>query len=729
MDTKYHTVCTPSGEGKVQTSHREVRARAIPRASKSKRRYRFSLHILSHVFGFLWIAPITALLVLNLKSHVIGASIWCPRGKCNAEAYGVNAIAKASKLDAEDHNVLGALQFAAKALEVWFMVVATALLYDLAMFLAKSSGGLPIGYLFTHLEFGDIRNLGNPLLWTSALPHGNLVPSKPAGTWKLYLFAVLAAYLTLLTNFMGPATAVLILPTLQWVDTGHEPSQAFGSFGASSPPSGDTVLPGCSHTELLARNYSCTSAVYGPSLDNWVTHLMSSTAQAQQDYGAVLVGTTQEGSVEATINVTKTAELIWVPSRQALRALSSDLFDLVYITGGLQDNATMTQQKPPAFNNSLETVLQRQGPSLGYAGNCFQSNLTVKVIADDRQIRCMDGWDRVETANYTKCFRSGTGWSESNGVAKFYLGDASERSNESSVTVYSSDRATYYSDSTDFGSRIQECMQDDARNCDWDDIFTKDLDTDLRNSSINVFVTEYSNPLHTDVPVWCEAVVYSSFPTYSVNTRFSSNPLLLVNMGNLPVETDKNFNKTPIAVDPDWVLAAWSVAENGTVDRSRAAGKEMARLLTAFYDGFTFDDFYTNYDVMGMTFLYLYSMAQSLSLIDYSYSDDHVALEAAAKAKNKSQPVFKTWATMRVWAYGISGRTPKLGVAVAIMGCVCVLLRLVLSISLRIRHEHSTVELFVAALEHHPNQEFDGLDNESKMAKVRYVLQGDEKQR
>ena len=211
MDTAYHPV---SGKLESQTYVNSIHSMEAPPRPRRKRRCPVSLHVISHLFGILWMVPIGALLILNYKNHVIGASVWCPMGNCNAEVFADNAIAQASKLDKADHNILGALQFVAKALEVWFMVIATSLVYDVALFLAKRGGGLPIGYLFTHLEFGDIRNLVNPLMWTSALPHGNLMPRKPSGTWKLYLFAILAASLTILTNLMGPGTAVLVLPTM-----------------------------------------------------------------------------------------------------------------------------------------------------------------------------------------------------------------------------------------------------------------------------------------------------------------------------------------------------------------------------------------------------------------------------------------------------------------------------------------------------------------------------------
>ena len=264
-------------------------------------------------------------------------------------------------------------------------------------------------------------------------------------------------------------------------------------------------------------------------------------------------------------------------------------------------------------------------------------------------------------------------------------------------------------------------MEEGTKDCDWDQIFETPIDPSLANTTTNPLVTEYENPNYGSSRVWCDAIAYRAFPTYTLNTAVSANPLWLVSLNKLPAATDKNFNKTSIAVSPDWVLAAWSVANNGTVDRSREIGKEFARVLPSAFE--PFNETAPDPDQLEFVFIHLYSVAQSLSLINYDYSDDQVSLSAAAKAKDKSQPVLTTWATLRLWAYGLSGRTPKLGVAVAILGCVCVLMRLILAVSLRIKHEHGVVELFVAALEHPPTQEFVNLDDEAKMAKVRYILQ------
>ncbi|KAL8823637.1 MAG: hypothetical protein Q9191_005678 [Dirinaria sp. TL-2023a] len=728
MDTAYHPV---SGKPEVQTYTTSVAE--SPRPTKNRRRWPLSVHVLSHVFGILWLVPIILLLVLNFKQHIIGASVWCPVGKCNADSYGdaSNAIARANRLDKEDHNILGALQFVAKALEVWFMFIATALLYDVALCLAKQRGGLPIGYLFTHLEFGDIRNLVNPLMWTSPLPHGNLLPAhRPSGTWKLYLFATLAAFLTILTNLMGPGTAVLVLPTLRWMDTKQEPTQRFNSYNAFDTPSA-AALTGCNVTQLSGRNYTCTQAVYGPSMDSWAAQVEAMLAQAYGTNGEISFSTSPEGSVSFTANLTSSGELFWMPTRQVLRDLSADLFDLGnLVLPGEYSESNLTKSytggKRPAYNNSLETILQREGPSVGAQANCALGNITTKILGPEKQVRCFDNYTVSENSSYTKCYKVGQGWGGSNEVAQFYLGDATSASNESLVWVYTSDKATFFNQTTDFGSGIEKCLDDDSAPCDWDQIFDTALDPELRNTSVNPLVTEYFSPLYAvgqfvDIRLYCDAIVYSSFPTYSVDTSATANPLHLANMNGLPTEDDKHFNATPLAVNPDWVLAAWSVANNGTVDSSRLIGREMARVVGSNYDLTTsFGDDPIPEDTEEFAFLHIYSITQSLSLIDYDYTNDTTPF--TSKSLNQAQPVFKKWATLRVWAYGLSDRTPKLGVVVSILGCLCVLARLGLALALRIRHEHSTVELFVAALEHHPTHEFDNLDDEAKMAKVRYIL-------
>lgn len=723
VETAYHPV---SGKPEVHAYTESITESPQPEKKKNKRRWPLSWHTLSHVFGLLWMAPIIALLVLNFKQHVIGASIWCPKEKCNAEAYGdaANAIAKANKLDREDHDILGALQFVAKALEVWFIAVATALLYDVALYLAKQEGGLPISYLLTHLEFGDIRNLLNRLMWTSPITHDNLIPThKPAGTWKLYMFAGLASFLTILANLMGPSTAVLVLPTLQWVDTDKTPAQRFISFKAQDAPTAP-ALPGCNSTQLEGRNYTCTSALYGASMDSWFAQVQSTLAQDRQVYGGLNFAITQESSVDFTANLSTPGDLIWIPTRQVLRDLSEDALLLGHQLFGGEANQTdeiraAKNTKHTSFNNSLETILQREGPSIGTQFDCQLGNVTVKVLAGDRRVRCFQNYTTDQNTNYTKCYQEGTGWGGPSAFAQFTLGGESFPSNESSVEIFSSNKATYFNGTDDFGSGIEKCLGENI-DCDWDEIFEAKVEPQLANSTVNPLVIEYLSPKAVgNKRLYCESITYNAFPTYSVDTSSSANPLHLANMNDLPSETKKSFNKTTLAVNPDWVLAAWSTANNGTIDDSRLIGKELARVIADIYSSPPSPEIFYQND--GFVLFYLYTLTQTLSIINYDYSNDTSPL--SSNAAEEAQPVFKRWATLRVWAYGLRDRTSKLGLVVAVLGCICVILRAVLALALRIRHEYSTVELLAAALEHQPTHEFDHLSDESQMAKVRYILE------
>ena len=398
---------------------------------------------------------------------------------------------------------------------------------------------------------------------------------------------------------------------------------------------------------------------------------------------------------------------------------------------GQQANITQSVEEPPhkhTYNKSLETVLQREGPSLGVEAYCFPGDATFKDVGLEKQVRCFNNWTLDDVSYYTKCYRYGTGWGDLNNYASFSLAGSLAENNESWANVFMSDKATFFNKTTDFGSGIQKCLAEDSETCDWDAVFSTEVDPDLRNSTVNLLVTEYYSPYSSrnTSRLYCDAVVYSSFPTYSVDTSPSINPQRLTDMNNLPAETGKNFNHTALPVHPDWVLAAWSVANNGTVDSSRLIGRQMANTLgSLFEDGLEDednddDDSAIDYEFI---FLHLYTMTQSLSLINFEYTNSTSPAPGDSQGLKVAQPLLHKWSTLRVWAYGLSGRTAKLGVVVSLLGCACVLMRLFLALALRIRHEHSTVELFVAALEHQPTNEFDNLDDESKMAKVRYIME------
>lgn len=676
-----------------------------PQLLNQPRRTGWAWHIFSHTASLLWLAPITALLILNYKHHIIGASVWCPVGRCSADAFGLDATQRASKLDRNDHNAVGALQFVAKALEIWFLIIATTLVYDFAMWFARRGGGLPVGFFLTHLEFGDVRNLFNPLMWTAPLAHDRWGPRGGGPTTvKLYLFAILAAFLTILANLMGPATAVLVLPTLQWVDTPRKPVEIFNGTALDTYPQGDTVFPGCTAANLDDGNYTCTGDLYGSSLDKWAASAIETRKQAEKNYGIMLTGSSQEGIFDFALNFTKNGELFWVPNRQVLSSLSADTY---YSLSDANSNKI--------YNNSLQTLFQRQGPSLGVQAACFVGNASYRNLTDDKYLACYSGWTSDQVETFTKCIRVGTGWSTVNDMGSFNLTDGTANHNVTTITTFFSDKAIMFNQQRDFGSGIASCLEDPLKaDCDWEKIFHTELPSDFRNTTTNLSITEYHDVGRSDdMVVWCESVAYLGFPTYTFDTS-SSNLRRMVQLNNL---TDLAHLGAPQVVSPLWMLAAWSTQLDGTVDGHRPMAQQINRMLPNLIGPWDYGNW--TFDQLEFYFLNTYALAQSLSMVNYYY--DNATAPNGSVMPDAAHPLLSRYATVRVWAYGINSRTSRVGVVVVLAGCACVLLRLILGFVMR-AHNQSSVEMFVAALEHAPRGEFRGLANEHGWAKVRFQL-------
>lgn len=591
------------------------------------------------------------------------------------------------------------------------MLVATALIYDVAMVFARRGGGLPLGYLLTHLEFGDVRNLFNRSMWTSPIPHaGTLSARQHTRTFTLYLFAMLAAFLTILTNLMGPATAVLVLPTLQWIDTPHKVDQIFNGIGTADYPGGDgDSFPGCDNDTLTSGTYSCNLAAFGPSLDAWATSAAANVKQYSQFREYVNLGVSQEGAFDFTLNVSTTDPVVWVPNRQVLNTLSYDL-------GQLYNDVFVSSGSGPMYNNSLTTVLQRSGPSIGINANFNTGNWTAYEISDTKEVDCFSGWSIDYISFYTKCIQSGPGWSNATQFTTFSLENTIPKQDNITVVSAFSEKSVYFNDTDDFGSGIKACLDSQkVTDCDWDRIFTNEPPQDLRNTSVNVGITVYSPHGVNSTVVWCDYVAYLGFPTYQIDLSPSSasHQLNLVQLNNI---TNVPLNRSPLVVNPYWFLAAWSVDVKGTVDGSRPMVKELARItpdvLTTPWTG--------NYTESQREFVFLhtYALGQAMSMVNYYVINATTADPSVVDAEH---PNLYHFCTLHVWAYGLSGRTSRLGVAVVLAGSFCVLVRLLLGFSM-LRHEHSAVELFAAALEHQHQQEFSGLHHENDWAKVRYRM-------
>ena len=166
---------------------------------------------LSVVAGTLWIGPAIVLLYFNFSQWIIGASAWCPNGQCIVFSYLDQEMSTAQKIARNEkwnHDLLGALQFAAKAMEVWFVFVAGSLVYMVICVAAKGPQGFPIGFLMQHVEYSDLRNLINPVLCTAPQTPHYRTKDRTRHKIHLYLFALFAGSMTILANLMGPSAAV-----------------------------------------------------------------------------------------------------------------------------------------------------------------------------------------------------------------------------------------------------------------------------------------------------------------------------------------------------------------------------------------------------------------------------------------------------------------------------------------------------------------------------------------
>lgn len=134
---RFHS--TPSGQENLVTYTDQT----ITKGNKSNRLspvLNFRLLV-----GLLWIGPIILLLWLNFSSHVIGGTAWCLKKPCGVTQYDpeseVTTNSLIDKYEKANHNLLGALQFVSKLLEVWFMYIASSLVYLVAYTLARRTEG------------------------------------------------------------------------------------------------------------------------------------------------------------------------------------------------------------------------------------------------------------------------------------------------------------------------------------------------------------------------------------------------------------------------------------------------------------------------------------------------------------------------------------------------------------------------------------------------------------
>ena len=671
-------------------------------------------------FGVLWIAPITVLLVFNYRQFTLGASIWCPNRQCVQWNFtgGVD-IANARLLNEADHNVLGSFQFVAKALEVWFVFIATSLVYHVSIALAKRPAGLPLGFLMTFVEFSDLRCIFDPVFWRAPFPHKRNTGRQDSSV-LFFLFALFAVLMCIVANIMGPAVAVLLIPSLQWQDTSMISVSTFGAMTSADPPS-LPLLPGCVASDVDTRNYSCTTGRNAEALDSWLgsVHAFFGPNEYLADsQGYIYQGISPEGTVTFNLNATTStnSSILWVPSRQVLAQVSSDNMNFLNTTQGYPADTSFA-----AYNNSLHVSLQRQGPVLGIGMRYHLSAPWTVTVDSTRSLRCNNNWEDSNNNTYVKCNRVGRGWNSTNGIAEFSLGNASH------ALLYSSDKSFFVSDTYNPANIPPRCYNftSATADCNWDAYFNTPWNERLSNVSANTVTTEYMPSFSkksfyaktSGLKLVIELFTYLDFATYVLNASPNENPSALVQLDSLP---DYPTGK-PIPVNIDWILSALSVSDNGTIPLQRRVAANLQEDIDIMMSPNT-TDLQTMTAALSVTLTTSIYHAQAVSMIPYKFDNPR----AGASPNDPTNPLLQRNARLYVWMYSVGGtRTSYLGVAVTSLGILLTLIRTIVVFRSEQR-QRSPLEIVVSTLEHRPAGEFDGLgDREGKHAKIRFQVNED----
>ena len=282
------------------------------------RERRWTTTLLFQPFCLLWLVPIGTLLYLNLSRYIIGATAWCPK-HCWVDAWNpMTSVTQENtvRFNRHNHNLLGALQLVAKALEVWFVFISVALVYLVTMRFASKEEGVPIRYFTRMTDFTEIMTLIDPLPWRTAPSLFDNKSSERHIGRRVWFLIALSVVLCVLCNLMGPATAVLEIPSLQWVTTELVGDRVFLSLNSGSQPGTDSTpwfsnatkltswTSPCPHSACALRNYTCTQDPFGRSLDAWIESSVASRGSfglaAQTDYLGRMLTFTVNNTMQST---------------------------------------------------------------------------------------------------------------------------------------------------------------------------------------------------------------------------------------------------------------------------------------------------------------------------------------------------------------------------------------------------------------------------------------------
>ncbi|KAK5661063.1 hypothetical protein OQA88_12442 [Cercophora sp. LCS_1] len=694
-------------------------------AVKRLERYK-KIWLLLDLFCFAWIVPIVFALYFNLHSFVVGAGVGCkvpnPSELCFPDLFGVkttNRHERLMQLNKEDRVVLNILQFVAKALEDWFVIIASSIVFSMAMRLATAEKGLPLSYLFTHISVADLTMLFDRAFWTSCK-----ASRRGKARIRLLCFVSVVVLLCILCNLMGPAIAVLLIPQLAWTKFPAPAAQLerFESISLSQAPK----VCEAQARDVPARNYSCTN-IFWPSFDELSSGYRWRTDWFFNGWSPLPVFTEHLGLL-FTLNTTspKSSDvssdwISWVPLRQSLFELAADYVEVQASQGFFdtpEDEFEALDRMDRArderlfdrYRNTLDIVLHRKAPSVGFSTRCIRTaNVVEYRVSDARSVRCHLAAG-PEGLHWFACFGTGSGWGDEVVHSHFSIGDT-DGTSEISVDIYAATKSTATTDNSSAAACGRLATGDVSQPCDWETVFALDdgIHEDLEVSSKPVQFVEYSKPQPSggNLTVLCADAAYVEFPDYSISVSPDQNFAGIVRL-----EVPADFNSSEVSLHPDWILAAWSVDQpSGSVEGTRPAAVNLVYALkNVGPPPLLIND--SDYGLTLFATMHAVSVEHGMTLINYTTTN-----ALTNTTDDPLKPVFTVSKSLRVWAYDCQTRTFKFAAAVAILGCVVAFLRPLASVLFRTRRP-STLRFLAAALQRPPLESLYGLQKERDIGRA-----------
>ncbi|GIZ44569.1 hypothetical protein CKM354_000776400 [Cercospora kikuchii] len=682
------------------------------------------------LFCLAWTVPIVYLLVLNLQNHIVGASSWCPKQDCWVMPFHtqIGVQAKMAKLAIRSRNFNSTLQYVAKILELWFVVVAGSFMYLLVMRLAQSRHGLSVRLLSVPNEFMNLLNSFDGALWRSLkVPH--VFHSRLV--WTLVLLT--SVVMGLLVNLMGPATATLILPSLKWmevtfnslgwmynVDTDVGPGERYNRSDAEYDSN-------CHANALRLRRYSCATQ-WSRTLETWILSTINELVSVHEYVTPPKIPTewtSYQRGLTLCLNSTVDASAevsYWVPNRHVLTHLAKLRGSVHDISRGQSAKQIGMPEKQfqhlAVVNNSLGVQLRLDGVLLGAAQNLYEGQPWTVKVDESRAVMCFPHYEIVFAHDYTglvnnslftKCIQAGEGWAASHHGTKhrhrrFTIDATNETSPAILVDVLSSAKAVFLH--PEIPAMNDSLLEDRSRDipalclnqtipaglfCNWTHFFGIYNGMASSRESYNVHTLVFSRESGNKTLSRSFAIDYRpqvAFTTYELDPWPATNPLGLVQLPNLR----HDISKQPLLIDPLWTFAAWGVDwDDGHVTHNRSIARlwhlvfdaQSERLGPGFSPLFPSKGYHATVSALLSVPVY-----QTLSIAEYSISRD--------RPHDQAREV-KLEARVYVWAYGFDSKTARLGGAVAIAGCVVTLLQFVAGLSQR-RRRRSLTQVLLAAL-------------------------------